>query len=668
MRESIIYDFLRRINFHREEGKTIIEKIFGSLDDESLFYTLNPSVSSIFSPFCIKGMLKACKRVIKALRSNESILIFGDRDVDGIIGTFILKDFLEKFKQQVGSGSVLFYKVPEGDEGYGIVPEVIEEYRGKVSLVITVDNGISAINALRKAYNLGIDVIVTDHHKPHGYGVEKYAYAVVNPRIGRGKGKSLSGAGVVFFLVLGILILWFYGEVELVSIFPLPEGKLEVVRVKNFVSKVWVVDISGLSGIVSALIGKSFVFVDKRHLEELRRIIPRLEEIVSKFSYFGSVGKRFGLKEYGLEEILPKYEVPWFIRNSRAFAKVLFLIHILEEGKIRSYLSDYAPLVGLTVFSDSMPFVSYNKYFVREAVSRIGKVGFDGVRYIVSHKVSGSGVVSSRDLVMKVIPFINSAGRMGKGGKVISLFLEKEITKIKDLVEEVDRLDTLRRKLVFEFISSHAEEVKRERVFVSNSLEKGVISLVSTRIASKVDYPVIVMSNGGKGEVFTGSARFRRGDMFSMIKSLSRYLESFGGHKRAVGFVILESKIREFVDEFLKIDYARYREPFEPVMKIDIAEFQKVYAPLFYSIEPLNEDCRPVFEDEVVVEDFRKCSCDGFYLVKVRDTWALADCDGDCLKGFIGKKVRILYSYEFRFDPRLQEDLFYPKILEIGKW
>ncbi|MEN2997621.1 MAG: DHH family phosphoesterase [Brevinematia bacterium] len=667
MRKKILQDFINEANLRSKEAKEaedLLDKIFSFLNDEELFYTLNPSISSMFSPFLFRDMFKSCDRIIKALSNNENILIFGDRDADGIIGTFILKNFLDEFKLHFNSSSEVFYEVPEENEVYGIVPECVESYRDRVSLIITVDNGISALDAAKRASELGVDMIITDHHQPYEDGILKFAFSVINPKM-EGVGVYLSGAGVVFFLVLGLLILYFYKGIRLNSIFFFSDtSEFLLLEIEDFVSKVTTVGMNEISNLISSREKENFVFIDAEHLKSVSALIPNLHSFVGKHFLINCIAKGLGLGKQDFSALCNKFRVADFCGLPEVLTKVLFLMHILGKTEIKKYLDRYLPLVGLTVLSDSMPFLSYNKFFVREATERISKVDVDSVRFIVSCRV-GKDRVSVNDLVMKVIPFVNSAGRMGRAGKVVELLLEKDLKEIKKLFGELEKLDFKRKEIATRFISSISEKIGKESVFVEPSLERGVISLISTKISSKVNFPVVVMSNGGNGDDFFGSARFRKGDVFSIMKSLSHYFKSFAGHKSAVGFVISKEKIDDFIRDFLAIDYTKFYEQVLPIMRIRILDFHRNYARLFYLVEPLNEELRPVFEDEVVLLDYKKDFLPDSYSVKIGDLWFTTVCNEEKVRSSLSKSVRILYSYEFRFDNELQQELFCPKILEI---
>ena len=145
---------------------TILAKILVSkniTDKESIQKFLNPSRNDFYDSFLMPDMNKAVERIIKAMKKNEKICIYGDYDVDGITSVTVLKSYFEDRNIQVN------YYIPNRlSEGYGLNKEAIkkisEQY--KTSLIITVDCGITSIEEVQLAKELGIDVIITDHHEP----------------------------------------------------------------------------------------------------------------------------------------------------------------------------------------------------------------------------------------------------------------------------------------------------------------------------------------------------------------------------------------------------------------------------------------------------------------------------------------------------------------------
>ncbi|MBQ2444283.1 MAG: single-stranded-DNA-specific exonuclease RecJ [Clostridia bacterium] len=151
-------------------------------------------------PFLMTDMEKAVERIEKAIDKNERICIYGDYDADGVTSTAMLYDYLS------GRGAAVDYYIPSREaEGYGMNNGAVDKIaESGANLIITVDNGISAVNEIEYARSLGIDTVVTDHHTPP-QELPK-AVAVVNPhrKDCMSEFKFLSGVGVVFKLIMAM--------------------------------------------------------------------------------------------------------------------------------------------------------------------------------------------------------------------------------------------------------------------------------------------------------------------------------------------------------------------------------------------------------------------------------------------------------------------------------
>jgi len=161
---------------------------YGTLDD-------------LHDPYLMDGMQAAVERIGKAASNKEKVIIFGDYDVDGILSVVILMRALESLGIDVD-----FYIPDRLKDGYGIKPEYIQIVKQReASLAISVDCGIKALEFVREAEKIGVDVIITDHHQPGETLPE--ALAVLNPAVSSSgyPDKNLAGIGVVFKLIQAIL-------------------------------------------------------------------------------------------------------------------------------------------------------------------------------------------------------------------------------------------------------------------------------------------------------------------------------------------------------------------------------------------------------------------------------------------------------------------------------
>ena len=181
---------LARILVHRGLTETDVAKRF-----------LSSSLrSDLPAPLLMAGMERAVDRLVHALESKELICIWGDYDVDGTTGTAALVSFLK----EVG-GEPIYYIPHRIGEGYGLNPDGLKQLSSRgVQLVVTVDCGISNYKEVELAQELGLDTVIVDHHEPpHDLPP---AVAILNPHRPDCPfpDKGLSGAGLAFYLIIGL--------------------------------------------------------------------------------------------------------------------------------------------------------------------------------------------------------------------------------------------------------------------------------------------------------------------------------------------------------------------------------------------------------------------------------------------------------------------------------
>ena len=155
---------------------------------------LHPKMDDLYDPMLMQGMDCAVAVIRDAVRKGEEIVVFGDYDVDGVTATAILLTYLRKQRAKVG-----FYIPDRHGEGYGLNMEAVEQIASHAKLLITVDCGITCPNEVARARELGMRVIVTDHHQLGPQLPE--CEAVLNPLMGNYPFRRLCGAGVAFKLV-----------------------------------------------------------------------------------------------------------------------------------------------------------------------------------------------------------------------------------------------------------------------------------------------------------------------------------------------------------------------------------------------------------------------------------------------------------------------------------
>ena len=195
------------------------------IEDEDVDKFLNPSIEGLYDPSLLKDIDKASSIIQDKIKDNKKIRIVGDYDVDGIVATFILYTGL------LNCGGLVDYEIPDRvKDGYGISTSIIETaYADKVDTIITCDNGIAAIEQIARAKELGMTVIITDHHEipiieVDGVRSERFpnADAIINPRQEdcTYPNEMLCGGAVAFKLIQGLYKIY---NIETRDLYPLLE-------------------------------------------------------------------------------------------------------------------------------------------------------------------------------------------------------------------------------------------------------------------------------------------------------------------------------------------------------------------------------------------------------------------------------------------------------------
>lgn len=227
----------RWVILNSDKQSTILERLLanrGILTEEEINAFLNPDFNKLHDPFLMADMEKSVKRIQKAIKNEERIIIFGDYDVDGVTGTAIMVLILQKL------GANVSYRLPNrmGD-GYGLNKNVIDELKEVGStLLITVDCGISCIDEVKLAKEYGIDTIITDHHTVPAETPD--AYAILHPKVVTSgyPYTELTGAGVALKFASALIK----------EMIPIPEQEELIRKYSDLATLGTVADLGPLTG------------------------------------------------------------------------------------------------------------------------------------------------------------------------------------------------------------------------------------------------------------------------------------------------------------------------------------------------------------------------------------------------------------------------------------
>jgi single-stranded-DNA-specific exonuclease len=197
---DLVDDIATEVGLPKTVIKILINRKINTIEKVRAF--INPRMEDLSDPFILKGMPDAIDRITDALKQNEKIMIYGDYDVDGITATALLFLVLNRLGAQVD-----YYLPNRLTEGYGLSEDGIMEAKSRgISLIISVDTGITAVEEVEFARAQGIECIITDHHETGD--ILPKAVAIVNPKQDNCPydAAELSGVGVAFKLAQGLYV------------------------------------------------------------------------------------------------------------------------------------------------------------------------------------------------------------------------------------------------------------------------------------------------------------------------------------------------------------------------------------------------------------------------------------------------------------------------------
>ena len=539
----------------------------GMVSGRDIKFFLEDDPRRIGNPFELPGMEDAVERILAAKEEGEKILVFGDRDVDGISAAALLTNFL------ASEGMDVSVRIPSGDEPYGLSLDAVEKFAAAYgTLIITVDCGISNFAEVKRAAELGIDVIVTDHHNPQE--TLPSALAIVNPKLNDSPAafRDFSGCGVAYKLVSALRFAIkseLYGQsVCLLNTRPVNDAwVIEIAKLKNLavIDSLTETVVPGLVSInethlPSFLLGQQiFVWDASLQKKTLANIFGNGVEILM-LDIAAEIGKEIpsarGKSLLRIKELskIAKYEdaetseldvfVNLFISFVRQREK-----HLSPEDSLDLQLA------CLGTLADIMPLVDENRIIVRQGLKSLAEKPRPGLSELL-YKIGLQGrPFGTTDISWSLCPVINAAGRMGDPGKALDLLLEKDPKERDSLASLIIDMNEDRKKLgeeiwriVEPLAAENLNKFDNKIAFASGaSIPRGVTGIMANRLIGRFKIPSLVVSFGEK--IYTGSLRsVRNYDLTGLLEPCSGLFLDWGGHNYAAGFSISEDKWKSFLD------------------------------------------------------------------------------------------------------------------------
>lgn len=447
-----------------------------------------PNLGALHDPFLMKDMDKAVERLHKAIVSGERIRIYGDYDVDGTTAVALVYSFVQRFTVNLD-----FYVPDRNDEGYGVSYKGIDSAaEAGVSLIITLDCGIKAIDKVEYAASKGIDVIICDHHLPE---------------------ESLPAAVAV--------------------------------------------------------------------------LDPKREDCSYPFDDLSGCGVGFKL----VQAYSQQYSIP--------FESITPLLDLLV----------------VSIASDLVTMVGENRVLAHFGLKQLNENPCKGLLALIDLSNLEPGHINIDDIIFKIGPRINAAGRMESGRLAVELLKATELETAMFIGQKINENNNERKNIDREITQQALEMVQGGQCLSSENVtivydpnwNKGVVGIVASRLVEAYFKPTVVLakSNG----FVTGSARSVNGfDLYEAIESCADLLENFGGHVYAAGLTLKEENLEEFarrMDAF--VAERMTKEMLVPIVevdsKLDFAQITPKFFRILKQFQPFGPgNHNPIFMTENVYD------------------------------------------------------------------
>ncbi len=438
-------------------AELLLKKNLLDNDDMSSFF--NPSLKQLHDPFLFQDMKIAVDRILQAVDAGEKITIYGDYDVDGTTATALLYLGLKRIN------AVVDYYIPHRMiDGYGLSLSGLEQLRDNgTSLIISVDCGINALDEIEAINQMGMQIIITDHHNSKQILPE--AFAIINPKLEHSKYpfKDLAGVGVAYKLLMAIY-------------------------------------------------------------------------------------QKIGMHDSDNKE-------------------------------------KFLDLVAVGTIADIVSLTDENRVFASIGLQRLALRKNFGLNALMNIANLGQKIPDANDVVFGLAPRINAAGRMGSAMRAVELLISNDEIKSRELAEIIERENSLRQQIdqktyqeACEIIGKKYKNIEATSCIVisSDNWHPGVIGIVASKLIEKYYRPTIMISySEGLG---SGSGRsVNEFDLFKALEHSEDLLESYGGHKYAVGLTILPEYIDTFENRLTRyikknIDIAQLKPPLYIDRKLELYE------------------------------------------------------------------------------------------------
>ena len=543
---------------------------------EDLKFYLQDEIKYLHNPFLFHQMEDAVDRILDAASEGERVLVFGDRDADGITSTVLMTDMLSEL------GIVdPFWKLPEGDEEYGLTFGAVDfAVENDITLIITVDCGISTKDEIAYAAEKSIDVIVLDHHTAPAELPE--CTAIINPKVPDCgyPFRDLAGCGVVAKLIWALEFSrtsYYNKNVTLLNIVPGPDGCF-IFNAKKLYNLVEVAQITEtvVPGVITSLESTRLMdffsgsviitFGAQNQKRFFRAAFPQVD--LETLDLAPEVYKLFpilsGMGLLKMREL--SHDSRYSSKEITELDVLLSLFKLLLYKKYPALSDEYEkrlPLVALGTIADLMPLKDENRILVKQGLKHLKTSKNHGLNWLLYEQKMMDKSITVTDVSWYLTPVINASGRQGKPYIAVKFFKSTTPSEIEMLGKELFDLNKQRKKEGEEYLNLLTHSARKSFEDFSSSLvltggkgvPRGITGILASKFSNYFNVPAIIYTVMENKVV--GSIRSVRG--YSIMPLLDYCDEVFmdhGGHDFAGGFSLdvsnlerFKNKVNQYIEE-----------------------------------------------------------------------------------------------------------------------
>lgn len=541
----------------------------GLSDPRSVQYLLEEDAHYLHNPFTLPSVAAAVQRIIDAVAAGEQMLVFGDRDVDGVTSTVLMVETLQEL------GASVRWKLPEGDAAYGLTPALVEELaESGVRLLIPVDCGVTAAAEIAAAREHGIDVIVVDHHEPLG---EVPDGLVVDPKLPDSAYPflDLSACGVVWKLAWALRFARtaLFGEtVCLLNLRPLNDSVvIEAVKLTNLVrgDRLFETVNPGAGAPAAARLAEFAAGCEIVVYDEalVRRLLTRACGAVDLYVHDLAPGLASVFPAVAGKSLLELREGSKLARyTDGACSELDLLVEMFTVVTLRRHPEIMAggeatlDLVALSTIADLMPLRDENRILVKRGLRALTATRRLGLRELLARANLYGRELTTIDVSFHLSPVLNSAGRMGEAPLAVRLLLTGDEAEARALTEQLVELNQ-RRRTVADEAWVRAQPGARESYdrsggklvwVIDRQLPRGVTGMLAARLVDAFRAPAIVVAD--RGDEASGSVRTLPGvPVPDLLGRLDDLLPRWGGHAMAGGFNLTSERLPQLAQRLQEV-------------------------------------------------------------------------------------------------------------------